>query len=332
MMDLTATTNRAPQAGETVTGIKFQTAPGGKGANQAVQCARLGAQVTMVGCVGDDTFGTCLRETVANAGVDISHVKVDPTECSGVGHILVERTSSGVQNRITICPGANLRLTVDDVRWLETEIGQYDLVMLQFELPMAVNEAVASWASRAAVPVMVNPAPAAPISPELCSCTTYLTPNETEAALLSGVQVRSTEEGIDVTDAAQSLHTLGVKNLIITLGARGAALWEDGAEKLHNIPCIQAPQVADPTAAGDSFVAAFSVGICTGLAFREAAVFASYTAALTVSKAGAIPSLPDLQAVAAFMEERGAEPALREKIKQMQQAQDSGARRYLYVG
>ena len=129
-----------------------------------MQCARLGAQVTMVGCVGDDTFGTCLRETVANAGVDISHVKVDPTECSGVGHILVERTSSGVQNRITICPGANLRLTVDDVRWLETEIGQYDLVMLQFELPMAVNEAVAGWASRAAVPVMVNPAPAAPIS------------------------------------------------------------------------------------------------------------------------------------------------------------------------
>ena len=107
-----------------------------------------------------------------------------------------------------------------------------------------------------------------------------------------------------MTDAAQSLHTLGVKNLIITLGARGAALWEDGAEELRNIPCIQAPQVADPTAAGDSFVAAFSVGVCTGLAFREAAVFASYTAALTVSKAGAIPSLPDLQAVAAFMEER----------------------------
>lgn len=332
MMDLTATTNRAPQAGETVTGIKFQTAPGGKGANQAVQCARLGAQVTMVGCVGDDTFGACLRETAANAGVDVSHVKIDPTECSGVGHILVESTSEGVQNRITICPGANLRLTVDDVRWLETEIEQYDLVMLQFELPMEVNEVVASWANRAGVPVMVNPAPAAPIAPSLCSCTTYLTPNETEAALLSGTPVRDTEDGIDVSDAAKSLHALGAKNLIITLGSRGAALWEDGAEELHYIPCIQAPQVTDPTAAGDSFVAAFSVGVCGGLTFREAAVFASYTAALTVSKAGAIPSLPDLRAVAAFMEERGAESALLEKINQMRQSQDSEARRYLYVG
>ena len=119
MMDLIASTKRAPNSGETVVGLKFQTAPGGKGANQAVQCARLGADVTMVGRVGDDAFGRIMTETAAKAGVDVSHVGVDPTESSGVGHITLEVTEHGAQNRITVCPGANFTMTVEDVAWLK---------------------------------------------------------------------------------------------------------------------------------------------------------------------------------------------------------------------
>jgi len=114
MMDLIASTKRAPNSGETVIGLKFQTAPGGKGANQAVQCARLGAHVTMVGQVGDDAFGKIMTDTAAAAGVDVSHVSVDPQESSGVGHITLEVTEHGAQNRITVCPGANFTITVDD--------------------------------------------------------------------------------------------------------------------------------------------------------------------------------------------------------------------------
>lgn len=317
MMDLIATTNRAPQAGETVKGTKFHTAPGGKGANQAVQCARLGARVTMVGCVGDDAFGSCMREAVAAAGVDVSHVKVDKTEASGVGHILVEQTPERVQNRITICPGANLSLTVEDIRWLQKGISQFDLVMLQFELPMEVDLAVARWAKDAGVRVMVNPAPAAPIPPELCACATYLSPNETEAALLSGCAIRTEREYCagDVEAAAGRLCAQGVENLIITLGDKGAALVEAASGRMYHVDCVRAPQVADPTAAGDSFVAAFSVGVCAGLTHPEAAKLASYTAALTVSQMGAIPSLPTIGDVAAFMRARGAEGELLEKLR-----------------
>ena len=126
MMDLIASTTRAPKSGETVIGKKFQTAPGGKGANQAVQCARLGAHVTMVGQVGDDAFGKIMLDTAAEAGVDVSKVSVDPNESSGVGHIVLEVTEHGAQNRITVCPGANFTLTVDDVAWLKDEIKNYD--------------------------------------------------------------------------------------------------------------------------------------------------------------------------------------------------------------
>ena len=167
MMDLIASTKRAPNSGETVIGLKFQTAPGGKGANQAVQCARLGAHVTMVGQVGDDAFGKIMTDPAAAAGVDVSHVSVDPQESSGVGHITLEVTEHGAQNRITVCPGANFTITVDDVAWLREEIGRFDLVMMQFELPMEVIEAVAQWAHDAGVPVMINPAPAAPMSDRL---------------------------------------------------------------------------------------------------------------------------------------------------------------------
>ena len=305
-MDLTASARRAPGAGETVIGLSFSTAPGGKGANQAVQCARLGARTTFVGQVGADPFGSSLLETVEAQGVDTSRVTVDPSAPTGVAQILLEITDQGAQNRITACPGANFTLTVDQVSWLEGAIGDYDMVLLQFELPMAVNEAVAGWARAAGVPVMVNPAPAAPLSPALTACATYLSPNEYEAAALSGLPIRSDAAGFsleDVAAAAMDLRAQGAAYVLVTLGEHGAVL--AGPEGLQQTPCVRMPQVADPTAAGDSFVAAFCTGLCAGLSQGEALTFASHAAALTVSRSGAMPSLPTAAQVQTLLRERG---------------------------
>ena len=305
MMDLIASTKRAPSSGETVVGLKFQTAPGGKGANQAVQCARLGAHVTMVGQVGNDAFGRIMTDTARSAGVDVSHVSVDPEESSGVGHITLEVTEHGAQNRITVCPGANFTLTVEDIAWLKDEIHAYDLVMMQFELPMPVIEAVAQWAHETGVKVMINPAPAAPMSAHLLSCSSYLSPNEHEAAILANHTIR-VDNGVNMEDVrivADAFHAQGVENLIITLGENGSIA--AGADGLNHIPCVKMPHVADPTAAGDSFVAAFCTGLCAGLSQENALAFASHAAAITVSRMGAMPSLPTVAEVQALMQERG---------------------------
>ena len=304
MMDLIASTRRAPQSGETVVGLKFQTAPGGKGANQAVQCARLGAQVTMVGQVGDDAFGRIMTETAASAGGVVSHVSVDRNESSGVGHITLEVSDHGAQNRITVCPGANFTLSVEDVAWLREEIRNYDMVMMQFELQMEVIETVAQWAKDAGVPVMINPAPAAPMSDRLLACATYLSPNEHEAAILAGHPI-DVSGGVNMEDVAlvsRAFQARGVENLIITLGENGSIA--AGRSGIHHTQCVKMDHVADPTAAGDSFVAAFCTGLTAGLPQGEALAFASHTAAITVSRMGAMPSLPTVEEVQALMRER----------------------------
>ena len=318
MMDLIASTRRAPNSGETVIGLKFNTAPGGKGANQAVQCARLGAEVTMVGKVGDDAFGKIMTDTAAAAGVDVSHVLVDPGESSGVGHITLEVTEHGAQNRITVCPGANFTMTVEEVAWLKEEIRNYDLVMMQFELPMEVIETVAQWAHDAGVTVMINPAPAAPMSDKLLSCATYISPNEHEAAILAehAIDVSNGVNFEDVNIVADAFKARGVENLIITLGENGSVV--AGKDGIHHTQCVRMPHVADPTAAGDSFVAAFCTGLTAGLPQGEALAFASHTAAITVSRMGAMPSLPTVTEVQNLIRERGYtgfDPAVLDALK-----------------
>ncbi len=304
MMDLIASTRRAPAEGETVIGLGFRTAPGGKGANQAMQCARLGADVTMVGRVGGDAFGKAMLETAASGGIDISHVTVDENESSGVGHITLEVSENDARNRITVCPGANFTMKSEHIAWLQERIGDYDIVMMQLELPMEIIETVAQWADEAGVPVMLNPAPAAPLSDALLSRVTYLSPNEHEAALLSGHPI-SVENGInydDVRAAADWFAAKGVRKLIITMGGNGS-VFAAGGETAH-VDCVHMDKVADTTAAGDSFVAAFCFGVSSGMPEKEALRFASYTAAITVSRMGAIPSLPTMDEVRALMRER----------------------------
>lgn len=318
-MDLTASAKRAPDSGETVIGMKFQTAPGGKGLNQAVQCARLGAEVTMVGKVGQDDFGKKLLAVAEESGVNISRILTDEEEATGVAVILLEVREDGTQNRITVCPGANFTITVEELAWLKEEIGQYDMLILQFELPMEVVETTARWAHDAGVPVMVNPAPAAPMSDELLACATYLSPNEHEAALLASHAIR-VENGVnfdDVEAVAKAFRNRGVENLIITMGGNGSVV--AGKDGVYHTPCVKMPQVADPTAAGDSFVAAFCTGLSAGLSQKDALSFASHTAAITVSRMGAITSLPALSEVQLLMRERAFDGFPTEKLDSLKQ-------------
>nr|WP_243112543.1 ribokinase [Caproiciproducens sp. NJN-50] len=306
MTDLIASAPRVPELGETVVGTSFQIAPGGKGANQAVQCARLCANVTIAGCVGDDAFGKKMLNTVRESGVDISHVKVSRGHSSGVGNIQLEVSENRTQNRILVVPGANYDLTPDDLSWLENSIGSYDLVMLQLELTMEVTKFVAACAHTAGVPVMLNPAPATPLDSGLLSCITYLSPNEYEAASLSGLPLHTDGSGInreDLNKVISKLRSRGISNVIITLGNNGAVSAD--ATGIQYTPCVDLLDVKDPTAAGDSFVAAFCTGITAGLSSREALDFASHTAAITVSRMGALPSLPTLSDVQDLMIRNG---------------------------
>ena len=173
MMDLVASAKRAPNLGETVVGFAFRTAPGGKGANQAVQAARLGAMTDMVGCVGNDSFGTEMIQALKSSGVDTSHVKISQNLPTGVGHIEIQDSPEGVQNRIIVVPGANYDLKPSDLDWLKEGIKSYDMVIMQLELEMETIEYVARLAHDAGVPVMLNPAPAAALSDELLSCVTH---------------------------------------------------------------------------------------------------------------------------------------------------------------
>ncbi|MDD2956869.1 MAG: ribokinase [Oscillospiraceae bacterium] len=319
VMDVIATTERVPHSGQTVYGKSFHTAPGGKGANQALQCARLGAQVTMVGCVGDDLFGRELLETPRAAGVDLSHVLVRPGVSSGVGHVTLEVTEHTAQNRIVVIPGANRTLTVEEVSWIQDCVGAYDMVLLQLEVPLEVNRAVARWAKDAGVPVMLNPAPATDLDDELLSLVTYLTPNEQEASVETGLPLRMDARGIqrdDLKQIAAALWAKGVENVIITLGGSGSAVV--GASAIRYIPCVKMDHVADPTAAGDSFVGALAVGLTAGLSQEQALAFASHTAAITVSRMGAMPSLPTLEEVRALLRERnytGFDPAILDTLQ-----------------
>ncbi len=300
-MDLIGLSPSLPGMGETRIGGSFRTAPGGKGSNQAVQCARLGAEVVMAGCVGNDPFGQALLQAHIDDGIGISHVKVDKDAPTGVALIEVEQTKQDSQNRILVLPGANARLLPEDLSWLKEEISAFDMLMLQLEIPMETNAFAAAIAHEAGVPVMLNPAPAAELSPELLSHITWLSPNETEAAVLAGVQF-ALEGEEEIRAAADELLKRGVKKLIITLGERGSVL-ADG-EGLIKIDPVSVERAVDPTAAGDSFVAAFCTGLTAGMAEKEALDFASHAAALTVCKEGALPSLPSLTQVRELMREK----------------------------
>lgn len=310
--DLIVSAGRFPEAGETVLGSSFQTASGGKGANQAVQAARMGAAVTLVGKVGDDVYGKEMVDSCAQCGIDCSHVMVDTEHPSSVGNVQLQVRKDGkTQNRIIVVPGANMAITKEEIAFLEESIGQYDMVILQMEIPMEINEQVAEYARKKGVPVMLNSAPSGPISREIMEKLSYISPNEHEAADLTGIQIHRDENGVneeDVKACIQNLLGQGVQNILITLGTAGAAF--GNREEFFICPTVDDIPSVDPTGAGDSFVGAFCTLVSMGVSYSKAVRVANYVGSLTVSRYGAQPSLPTINQVADLIRERGEQDLL----------------------
>lgn len=304
VVDQIMTTDVFPKAGQTVIGKAFSKAPGGKGANQAVQMARLGASVTMVGALGDDANGKDMMQACTAAGLDMSHVKMDASVPTGCAVIVLQEIDGAMQNRIIVYPGANMAIRPEDVAFLQAEIAQYSLVVLQLEIPMEINLLVAKFAYEAGVPVFLNTAPYAPIPAELMPYLTYVCPNETEAEALTGITIPRDGHSADLAVARRAADVLiaqGAKNVLITLGAAGAVLY--GEEGTWYSPSAEGVVAVDPTAAGDSFIGGFGYAITSGMDTEQALRFANHTAAVTVSRMGAIPSLPTLTEVKALLGE-----------------------------
>lgn len=300
VMDLIVTTERFCQAGETVIGSGFSTAAGGKGANQAVQAARLGADVTMVGMVGNDDFGKQLINSAKESGVNTEYIKVTETAPTAIGNVQIEVSEKGTENRIIVVPGANFVFEPNDICFLKDKIADFDIVILQNEIPSEVNLAVAKLAKENGVPVMLNPAPYRKLTPELIACLTYISPNEHEAADITGTVLK---DETDIEDAIAKIQEMGAENTLITLGKRGCAYYSGGdTEYSQSVNC---GKVVDPTAAGDSFIGAFCTAVAGGADVTDALRFANCTAGITVTKMGAQTSLPELCEVLAVMKNNG---------------------------
>lgn len=295
-MDLVVRMPQIPRPGETLLGGVFKTFPGGKGANQAVAAARLGAHVTMIGCVGGDAFGQEMRDTLTAEGIDTTHVLVHPESATGVALIQVDAKG---QNSIAVASGANFQLTSADVEKAMQAIENFDVLVMPLETPLETIYTAAKIASQRGTKVLLNPAPAQMLKPDLLELVDVLLPNEYEAALMTGSP--SLQSAADVRSAAEKLLSLGVKNLMVTMGSQGAMLFDGQMESNISACPVQA---VDTTAAGDCFVGALAVGLCEGKSLLSAAEFASAASAISVTRDGAQPSLPRREEVLQFMNKR----------------------------
>jgi ribokinase len=288
-MDLVLNVPRYPLPGETLAGGQFRTIPGGKGANQAVACARIGgdnAKVSMIACVGDDPFGVELRTALRNNNIDDSHVSTIVGKPSGVASILVD---SDGQNSIVLAGGANDYLSPDHIDAALSLIQQASIVVLQLETPVETVCHAINLAHKLGKIVVLNPAPAKPLELDLLSRVNYLIPNEIEAAMLADLDINKLDKNTIAKSAAEKLRAVGSANVLVTLGEKGvyAALT---SESFHSsaLPAL----AVDTTAAGDTFIGGFVASLAKGHSESDAITFGQRAAALSVTRIGAQTSIP----------------------------------------
>ena len=297
-MDLVVEAPRIPVIGETILGEDFLMTPGGKGANQAVAAAKLGAEVYFVAKLGCDIFAEQSLANFAKASIHTEYITQTSEVSSGVALITVNQTGDNV---IVVAPGANGKLSPGDVEKAQPAIVSSGAVVAQLEIPLETVECTARLADHSDVPFILDPAPAQKLSVQLLEMVDVLTPNETEAQILTGIEVTDEDSA---HRAAGKLLALGVKAVILTMGAKGFLICDN--QKMEFIPALKVDTV-DTTAAGDAFTGALAVGLARGRALREAAVFANHVAALSVMTMGAQSSMPSAERVESFIKEMSVE-------------------------
>jgi ribokinase len=292
--DLIVNTPHIPVRGETILGGEFSIAHGGKGANQAVAAARLGAHVSFVGCIGEDDFGEQAINALRCEGIDTSAVRRTGNHPSGVAFIVV---ADDGENSIVVAPGSNGQVTPDDVDAAKGMIQSADVVLMQLEVPVpAVVHALSLGQKNGAINIL-NPAPATDIGADAIELVDWMTPNETEAAYLTGTVVDSRDSALA---AAECLRSDGARNVLVTLGAAGSiGCTCDG---IVDVPSLQV-DAQDTVAAGDAYSGAFAVAIGQRRPLGEAMRFASQVAAYSVCRHGAQPSMPHMEELTQFLRE-----------------------------
>jgi ribokinase len=303
-MDLVVKSPRIPIKGETILGGDFIMTPGGKGANQAVAAAKLGTEVYFVAKLGDDIFARQSLSNFQKVGIHTEYVEQTKEAPSGVALITVDEAGDNV---IVVAPGANLKLSPEDVKKAQSTIASSGAVAAQLEVPLETVEFAARLANDAEVPFILDPAPAQTLSDELLRMVSVLTPNETEAEILTGIKVTDEKSA---HAAAQNLLERGVKAVVLTMGSGGYLLVTN--DETHFVSSIKVNAV-DTTAAGDAFTGALGVGLARGKNLKDAALFANYVAALSVTKMGAQSSMPDAGQVENFIEQKSAKGVNDEK-------------------
>ncbi|PZR27077.1 MAG: ribokinase [Citrobacter freundii] len=282
-MDMVVKTSHIPAHGETVLGGSFFMNPGGKGANQAVAVARLGGEVIFISKMGNDVFGKQSFQLFDEEGIDTRYILSDDELPSGVALITVDQEG---ENSIVVAPGANASLLPPDMEAALADINASSIILMQLEIPLETVLFLVRYASEKDIKVILNPAPATALPKELLEHVDIITPNRTEASMLSGIEVTDLDTA---KEAARQIHQMGVKNVVITMGSLGAVVYTG---KDHHLIPAHAVQTVDSTAAGDVFNGALAVSLSEGKELLAAVKFACEAAAISVTRLGAQSSIP----------------------------------------